>query len=37
VLIATSAQIAYDDVTERGSDGFPFSPAAATENKAAVL
>jgi len=35
--MVTGAQIAYDDVTERGSDGFPFSPAEATENKAAVL
>ena len=26
VLIATGAQIDYDDVTERGSDGFTFRP-----------
>jgi hypothetical protein len=35
VLIATGAQIAYDVVTERGSDGFTISPAGITENKVA--
>jgi hypothetical protein len=35
VLIATGVQIAYDDVTERGSDGFTISPAGITENKVA--
>jgi hypothetical protein len=35
VLIASGAQIAYDDVTERGSDGFTISPAGITENKVA--
>jgi hypothetical protein len=35
VLIASGAQIAYDVVTERGSDGFIITPAGTTEDKVA--
>jgi hypothetical protein len=35
VLTDTSAQIAYDVITERGSEGFTISPAGTTENKVA--
>jgi hypothetical protein len=35
VLTDAGAQIAYDDVTERGSDDFTISPAGITENKVA--